>query len=961
MADQPANKVKLWAYPFQLIGNKEIEDPQVLLHALSMAEDGTYPIGANGLWHGGVHFDRHTGAVLAQEAGVRCIADGEVVAYRIDRTYPEITYPDGKRALYSTGFVLVRHRLELPPKPGAAVPRAPVIEQPPEPALTFFSLYMHLRDWTRYEADPATPRPAFWKGPATGYRVAANASDEEPVLSPGDKGLRVRDGKGAPIGLLPRGCRVTLSPENPAKPGFFVLASITDGNSVPAGLQDPYVHKASLDPLREPDASAMDAVLVLATPQRIAAGALVGHLGEYGRYVDATPLPPTPGRPLLHLEVFTADNIEAFIATSRARAAELEPRQKSILVIESGAKLCQPAVADMMVPAGSILWRFSAKEAGGGPWLRVRKTTPTIVPVDELKEPQGSGSSGSFLYRGQRVQFTGNYVNSKGEQTTDRSKRALFTRRELLIPSGPPFWIESSKIGSSNAIPAWSAFPLRTSALSTPRLMQRRVINRRQLEKSAAETRAKDDQGVSWWKVSVGADGNRATEGWVCEKNHPQTAWKSPWDWPGFEVISESAPPLEMFSRELHRVGAASGSDEAKNLKVRADGVDGGSLLTAMREAIDAQGDRNGEISSEELKQALRQPWLADHITKLIVKYESEWGGDMSKWDALDLSMVNNLSHWESEKELISKLQWLKFIENRLDIPIGGVNSHIHTIGLIRNFQIQDCNCASGIAVEQLKRIAPIATASNIEKYLESLNLTFTRFKMEKCLTRSYFVAQILHESGAFQFTKESGRELTYDPWRGRGLIQITFKSNYEAYGKYIDEDVTSNASAYEKLEKVPHSVLSAGWFWTEFKKLDSAAEDDDFLWCTAVINGAFNGFEDRLSYLNRAIREFDAFGCAKKNKNGRYNFEESRIFSSRKLSFAWGLWSDPLSNKTGVKKDINEARKGYARYIELHANAGKPDEPDKMYGIGKDQHARAHAELRVHSIQMGGDYEDSM
>lgn len=185
---------------------------------------------------------------------------------------------------------------------------------------------------------------------------------------------------------------------------------------------------------------------------------------------------------------------------------------------------------------------------------------------------------------------------------------------------------------SSNTIPVWSAFPLGTSALSTPRLLQRRVNNRRQLEKSAAETRAKDDQGVSWWKVSVGADEDRAAEGWVCEKNHPQTAWRSPWDWPGFEVISESAPPLELFSRELHRIGVATDNSEAENLKIRADGVDGGSLLTELRTAIDTQGDRNGQVSSEELKLSLQKTWLADQITKLIVKYESELGGDMGKW-----------------------------------------------------------------------------------------------------------------------------------------------------------------------------------------------------------------------------------------------------------------------------------------------------------------------------------------
>lgn len=46
---------------------------------------------------------------------MRCIADGEVVAYRINKNYPAIEFRQNSlRALYSTGFTLVRHQLVLP-------------------------------------------------------------------------------------------------------------------------------------------------------------------------------------------------------------------------------------------------------------------------------------------------------------------------------------------------------------------------------------------------------------------------------------------------------------------------------------------------------------------------------------------------------------------------------------------------------------------------------------------------------------------------------------------------------------------------------------------------------------------------------------------------------------------------------------------------------------------------------
>jgi hypothetical protein len=70
------------------------------MKALAVAEDGFYPLGANGMWHGGIHFDQNTSVQLKQGDGIRAIADGEVVAYRLDSKYPEQDYQDGRHALF---------------------------------------------------------------------------------------------------------------------------------------------------------------------------------------------------------------------------------------------------------------------------------------------------------------------------------------------------------------------------------------------------------------------------------------------------------------------------------------------------------------------------------------------------------------------------------------------------------------------------------------------------------------------------------------------------------------------------------------------------------------------------------------------------------------------------------------------------------------------------------------------
>lgn len=213
-----------WSYPFDAQDKKRpvnrglyLGTSGVVAGAMSRVQDGYYPIGANGLWHGGIHFDAGSGTVLDQFHGVQCINDGEVVAYQVDRKYPEIEFnPGKKRAAYSTGFALVRHRLELPEekpketkeaakpaakpaeqkpaaapagkKPVAAAATAPAKSEPDKPkekpkpkTLVFYSLYMHLLDWQGYqELDPKQrPRPTYWGGEAKRFQVGDRARDEQ--------------------------------------------------------------------------------------------------------------------------------------------------------------------------------------------------------------------------------------------------------------------------------------------------------------------------------------------------------------------------------------------------------------------------------------------------------------------------------------------------------------------------------------------------------------------------------------------------------------------------------------------------------------------------------------------------------------------------------------------------------------------------------------------------------------
>lgn len=180
-----------WAFPFPDKEGKRIDsaapylgEPGGGVGALARSTHGFFPIGANGLWHGGIHFSAETGTVLSQFDGVRCIKDGEVVAYRVDKQYPEVSYPNGKKAAYSTGFTLVRHTLQLPGPSAAASAQGPDASPRPvdqaQKELVFFSLYMHLIDVTGLDADSKLVRPHYW--PASDeFVVGEKAKDRQEV------------------------------------------------------------------------------------------------------------------------------------------------------------------------------------------------------------------------------------------------------------------------------------------------------------------------------------------------------------------------------------------------------------------------------------------------------------------------------------------------------------------------------------------------------------------------------------------------------------------------------------------------------------------------------------------------------------------------------------------------------------------------------------------------------------
>lgn len=243
-----------------------------------------------------------------------------------------------------------------------------------EPSLLFYSLYMHLLNWKSYQQDSTLKRPAHW-GEET-YLVGERASDSlgnHPGNSHIPKngiGMNLRDAQNRYIGFAPRGTKLILG-ERRGRSGYYAVTRII-GTVVPEGITGAYVFKGELTPAgTEP--AAKGTVVILDPPIEINAGDVVGYLGQYQRYIDMDPLgASSKQRPLVQVDVFTAQDIRDFIGKSRERAAKLPDNQKTLLHIDEGAKLVLPAKPDLQLVAGEGV-AMAPDSPKSGPWVKVRK------------------------------------------------------------------------------------------------------------------------------------------------------------------------------------------------------------------------------------------------------------------------------------------------------------------------------------------------------------------------------------------------------------------------------------------------------------------------------------------------------------------------------------------------------------------------------------------------------------
>jgi len=117
------------------------------------------------------------------------------------------------------------------------------------------------------------------------------------------------------------------------------------------------------------------------------------------------------------------------------------------------------------------------------------------------------------------------------------------------------------------------------------------------------------------------------------------------------------------------------------------------------------------------------------------------------------------------------------------------------------------------------------------------------------------FLAQVGYESGSLTFTEEISPEpdAQYRPYIGRTYMQITWKENYAAFGRWcVSKNLLTDPDHFvdnpTELAADKWAWHGAVWYWTVARStLNKVSDQGDVREATRLINGeALNGVRER-------------------------------------------------------------------------------------------------------------------
>ncbi len=211
-------------------------------------------------------------------------------------------------------------------------------------------------------------------------------------------------------------------------------------------------------------------------------------------------------------------------------------------------------------------------------------------------------------------------------------------------------------------------------------------------------------------------------------------------------------------------------------------------------------------------------------------------------------------------KQTIDAIELFQKDVVKLKSPDGRVDPAGKTLRTLK------ANLTKGLSKDAFLAIMADGKKRKLFTYLPLLEPAFTTYQINTPLRTAHFLAQVGHESLSLVYTEEIASGAAYEGrkdlgniqkgdgvrFKGRGLIQLTGRANYEKYGKAIGVDFLKSGNESLVATTPKYALDVSLWFWSS-RKLNRHADKDDLRAITRRVNGGYNGLKDRQHYLDRA------------------------------------------------------------------------------------------------------------
>ncbi|MCH7369635.1 glycoside hydrolase family 19 protein [Aeromonas sp. MR16] len=853
-------------YPMQVGGGdapKEVASLEEFIGKLNGEPGGTFLLGGNRIWHGGIHLSDKGG--WHPGGAVRAIADGEIVAYRIAsapaavKLESEEGKPGEAITLHtSPSFCLIRHDYE-------ATEEISGQQQLKRNALTFYCLYMHIACKNAYQGEPD-------RHVLTGSGVAIYKATASLQFQKEDKLGTAR--KGAEVTLIGAPSeRMNLNNE----PYSYQLVSY----ATPKG-DDPsafYVASQFIKEERKIEPDWMMAKQDIPCLYPVSRNSYLRKSKDQGEAVTAG-LPKTSKVARTTTQPIVFSNMKEYLEIEVWEVAQGKLTDGKGNVVPNASK-------------GDRYW--VAKEMLGQPSEAVRHT-PIVYDKVELRHPNPISVK------------AGEVVGHWGEHETPKPTGNGFVLNEDRKAIHMEIFVaESDKEALGKCI---------SNEGKLVKGQEYLLLKEGELADTYKLTKENNKVGYS----KVGAFG-------PLEAPKPiNTQDIVPHGADTFVKVAEDQHVLisgdtQLVSQhEWARLGVTlvdGGSDPDGFLdKADTDGKEGGDFFSSLYEELVTDRDGDGSISADEIRAAMAEKMVADKVRKLFIKHESEWV-KRNTWPRLEQELKNMPNLCKYVLEVTNKMAW---IEEAAAVVGDTKPWFIHPAGMmglvepmvLTSNKCKKCRKDISLSFEFMRSFTPSSVSdSRLNDFIATWNHNAAKYEVNSCEQVINLLGQGKHETKRFTAFRESlvyrsytaeslyamaptainngfarkglslSREEKMDyirrhllnndsgygehsfgsnefpgkDYRGRGLLHLTHAENYRLCALATGLNIYSNPELVET--DMSSIVLSGFWFWST-NNLGLIADNnlgyvDKVKKVTKIINPGLKGLDERIEFTAEA------------------------------------------------------------------------------------------------------------